>query len=195
MGQNNANSHAVKTPSQEERIKIWCLSYARSSLIEARESAKLLLTNSAWREEIRMAVVCQMIFAYARPFTKSQVTASKRLRALDEAVIPKGFEGDHREALGMRDQAIGHKDALAFEKTALNRVIVIFDSNGTEIRTTAPHDMNEKGLRRMVERCEALIQHCEKGLERYVSFFDGFAQGAYFLNLEESPKAWLERQD
>lgn len=170
--------------------------YARSSLIEASESAKALLANPAWSEEFRKAFMQQMLVAYARPFNQSQVKPkpSKRVAALDASVVPKAFELDHKQAIVMRDQAIGHKDAIAFEDTALNRVIVVVDSRGFEFRTTAPFDMLPDGLRRFVQLCETLIEHCEVSIERHASHFVGLGTGAYFLNLEEAPKEWLQRQ-
>jgi hypothetical protein len=72
----------MSTPTQHDRIEISRYTYARSSLVEAREAAKLLVAHPEFQDDIKQAVVYQIVIAYARPFTKSQVTDSNRILPL-----------------------------------------------------------------------------------------------------------------
>ena len=89
----------MSIPSHHDRIEIWRYTYARSSLIEAREAAKLLLAHRELPPEIPEAIVCQIVVAYSRPFTKSQVTESRRIVPLASDVVPAEFQALHTEHL------------------------------------------------------------------------------------------------
>jgi len=181
----------MKTPSQDDRIQIWRYSYGRSSLLEAREAAKLLLSNPHFPDDLKQAIVCQIVIAYARPFTKSQVTESKRLVSIDSDVVPIKFRALHQEHLEMRDRGIGHKDAIAFPASPMNRVIVRRDETGFDLHTTSHYTMFESGLKQTIELCNILIEHCVKQLTPYCSCFVNVPIGTYILSLESNPKEWL----
>src|ERR1700733_1336608 len=96
-------------PSQAARIEIWRYTYARSSLVEAREAAKLLAANPRLPDEMKRSIVYQVVIAYARPFTKSQVTDSKRIVPLEDELVPAEFRALHEEYIQMRNCVFGHK--------------------------------------------------------------------------------------
>jgi hypothetical protein len=181
----------MNAPSQHERIEIWRYTYARSSLIEAREAAKLLLAHREFPDEVQKAIVCQIVVAYARPFTKSQVTESKRILPLESELVPDKFQALHKEHLEMRDRGIGHKDAIAFPSSPMNRVIIRRDDTGFELHTVSHYTMFEGGLRQTVELCDYLIQHCLSKLTPFCGCFVGVEKGVYVLSIEENPKEWL----
>jgi len=181
----------MKEPSQEDRIQMWRYIYARCSLVEAMQAAKLLLAHKELPDAIQQAIVCQIVVAYARPFTNSQVTKSKRIKALADDLVPTKFSSIHKEHLEMRDQGVGHKDAIAFPSTPMNRVIVRRDDTGLEFHTVSHYTMLEDGLKQTIELCEYLIQHCVSKLQPYCSFFGGVKNGLYILSIEENPKEWL----
>jgi hypothetical protein len=181
----------MPTPSQHERIEIWRYTYARSSLIEAREAAKLLIKQQGLSDEIKRAIVYQVVVAYARPFTKSQVTESKRLVPLADEVVPAEFRDLHNEYIEMRDRTFGHKDAVAFPLAPLNKVIVQVDDLGFELHTVSPYTMLDTGLQRTVKLCDYLVNYCESEVHKYASHFIGIGKGVYILSVEANPSEWL----
>jgi hypothetical protein len=184
----------MSAPSHNDRIEIWRYTYARSSLVEAREAAKLLLAHPELPPEIQEAIVCQIVVAYARPFTKSQVTNSRRIVPLADDVVPAEFHALHTEHLEMRDRGIGHKDAIAFPSSPMNKVIVRRDDTGFELHTVSHYTMLEGGLRQTVRLCDHLIDHCIAKLTPYCACFVGVEKGVYVLSIEADPKEWLMRR-
>ena len=181
----------MSAPLQDDRIEIWRYIYARSSLIEAREAAKLLLVRRDLSDEVKRAIICQIVVAYARPFTKSQVTDSKRIQPLAEDIVPVEFQDLHKEHLQMRDRAFGHKDAVAFPSTTLNRVVVQVDDRGVEFHTISPFTMLDAGLQRTITLCDRLMEHCESKVKPYSQHFAAVTKGIYVLSLEHNPARWL----
>ena len=185
----------MTTPSQNDRIEIWRYTYARSSLIEAREAAKLLIGHREFPDELKQAIVYQIVIAYARPFTKSQVTDSKRIVPLASEVVPAEFRQLHDEYLQMRYRTIGHKDAVAFPSAPLNRVIVRVDDTGFELHTVSPFTMLDTGLQQTITLCDRLIEHCVSKVHAYCRHFIGVGKGIYVLSVEENPAEWLLKKD
>jgi hypothetical protein len=181
----------MSTPSQHDRIEIWRYTYARSSLIEAREAAKLLIAHPEFSDEIKQAIVYQIAIAYARPFTKSQVTDSKRIVPLAGDLVPAEFRQLHDEYLQMRDQTIGHKDAVAFPSAPLNKVIVSVDDTGFELHTVSPFTMLDTGLQKTISLCDRLVECCVSKLQDYCHHFAGVGKGIYVLSIEKNPAEWL----
>jgi hypothetical protein len=181
----------MSTPSQHDRIEIWRYTYARSSLIEAREAAKLLIAHPEFSDEIKQAIVYQIAIAYARPFTKSQVTDSKRIVPLAGDLVPAEFRQLHDEYLQMRDQTIGHKDAVAFPSAPLNKVFVSVDDIGFELHTVSPFTMLDTGLQKTISLCDRLVKCCVSKLRDHCHHFAGVRKGIYVLSIEENPAEWL----
>ena len=185
----------MTTPSQHARIEIWRYTYARSSLIEAKEAAKFLIAHQKLPDQVQQAIVYQVVVAYARPFTKSQVTKSKRIVPLASNVVPAEFQDLHNEHLQMRDCTIGHKDAVAFPLAPLNKVIISVDDTGFELHTVSPYRMFETGLQQTVKLCDYLIRYCESKVQEYCSHFVGVGKGVYILSIEADPVEWLVKKD
>jgi hypothetical protein len=181
----------MTAPSQDARIEIWRYTHARSSLVEAREAAKLLIASRGLSDEMQRAIVYQIVVAYARPFTKSQVTKSRRIVPLPCEVVPAKFRNLHNEYIQMRNCAFGHKDALAFPSAPVNRVIVSVDDTGIELDTALPYTMLDAGLLDTVKLCDCLVGYCMSKIQKYYSHFVGIGKGVYVLNLEANPPEWL----
>jgi hypothetical protein len=147
----------MSAPPQHDRIEIWRYLYAKDSLLEAREAAKFLLANRPLSPPLQRAVVCNIVIAYARPFTKSQLTASERCPTLTEDAVPAEFRALHDQCWEIRHWAIAHKDATALPSTLLNRVVVRVSDSGVRMNATCPSDMPESALQQMVELCERLV--------------------------------------
>lgn len=168
----------------------------RLSLKRARQPSSWLRTRRRrYHGKCKWRWSGQIVTAYARPFTKSQITASKRIIPLAEEIVPVAFQDLHSEHLEMRDRAIGHKDAVGFPTTALNRVIVHVNGTGFELHTVSPDSITDFALRRTIELCQHLVAHCEAEVLKYASHFFGVGAGDYFLNIEESPTEWLKRNN
>ena len=177
-----------------DRIEIWRLTYATSSLHEARGAAKYLLANRNLDWDSKKAFVTQLVIAYARPFTKCQLTSSLRAAPLAESLVPHQFVDLHREHWDIRNRAVGHKDATAFPSQPLNRVVLHVDDGGLELTTTSVYDLSDDALRRTIELCELLVRHCGSELQKYMSHFAGVPPGDYLMSTESAPVAWLEKQ-
>jgi len=184
----------MSTPSHHDRIEIWRFTYARSSLVEAREAAKLLIAHPEFSDEIKQAIVYQIVVAYARPFTKSQVTDSERIVPLAKDVVPAEFQRLHDEYLQMRDRTIGHKDAVAFPSAPLNKVIVHIDDAGFQLHTVSPFTMLDSGLQQTISLCDRLIEHCVSKVRGYCHHFVGIGRGTYVLSIEGNPAEWLMKK-
>ena len=184
----------MTTTPQSVRIEIWQYTYARASLIEARETAILMLANPKLPVALQQACTYQIVVAYARPFTKCQVTDSKRMALLHDDLVPRAFRAIHSQHLELRDQAIGHKDAGAYPGTPLNRVIVSVDKDGVECKTVSPYTILPLVLQQTVELCNVLIAFCESKAKSHDNHFMNLKEGTYVLNLEPPPAAWLVKQ-
>jgi len=184
----------MTTASQETRIEIWRYTFARASLVEAREAARGLIANPRLPDDLKRAIVYQIVVAYARPFTKSQVTESKRIVPLGNDIIHSEFRNLHKEYIQMRDCVFGHKDAVALPAAAINRVIVCVDEAGFELHTASPFTMLESGLHETVKLCNSLIDYCMSKIQPYRSLFVGVERGIYVLNLEANPTNWLVKK-
>jgi hypothetical protein len=185
----------MSTPSESDRIEIWRLTYACSSLHEARGAAKYLLANRNLAWDSKKAFLTQLVIAYARPFTKCQLTASIRAAPLAEGLVPHQFIDLHREHWEMRNRAVGHKDATAFPSRPLNKVLLHVDDDGSlELTTTSVYDLSDDALRRTIDLCELLVRHCASELQKYMLHFAGMPPGEYLMSTESAPVAWLERQ-
>jgi len=185
----------MSAPSQNDRIEIWRYTYASSSLDEASRAAQYLLANRGLPWDLKKAMVCQIVIAYARPFSKSQVTPSRRITPLAENLVPVQFRDLHREHCEMRHRAVGHKDATAFPSASLNKVMVHIDDRGVSLRTTSVYDISDHALNRTIELCDLLVTRCATELEKYISHFHGEPSGDYLMSTDESPAVWLERQN
>jgi len=198
----------MNIPSHSDRIGIWCYTCARSSLLEARMNAQYLLDHSTLDPEFRTAVVYCTVIADARPFTKSRVrlrnTQTKPptgsgdatwIRAFDTNVVPERFRHVHQEHLDMRNQALGHKDATAFQGYAPNKVLVRVGSDGFDLRTVSVCDILEGSLKPTIELCDILVKHCKTEGRQYVARCSfRVPPGAYLLHTDESPQEWLEKR-
>jgi hypothetical protein len=189
----------MSAPPQHDRLEIWRCVYARDSLLEASEAAKFLLANRSLCPPLQRAVVCHIVIAYARPFTKCKITASRTKTFLldGEKAVPPEFQAQHHELLNMRNWAIGHKDATAFpDATLLNKVLVRVSGGMVQMNAAVPTGIADSLLQDTVKLCRRLVADCcEAEIKKYISHFSGRDQGLYYLNLEESPSEWLVKKD
>src|SRR5437667_9256738 len=92
-------------PTKTERVSFWKHSYARSSFIQAREFATLLLrANPLLLSPLRAAATFGVVTAYARPFKQ------RREVRLSRDVVPRQYRELHDETIEMRDKIIAHRD-------------------------------------------------------------------------------------
>ena len=187
----------MKAPSHHERLQIWRYTYARQSFFEAMTAAKLLNTDMTLSPTIKSALTCQVIVAYARPFTKSQLTQEKRQPLVPAGAVPVLLKERHQSLLDMRDQVIGHKDATAFPDAAFNKVLVKSYPGSVEIHTVPVGGIEPTAARETICLCRGLIFYCEQALAPFSrAYLLGVHQppaGLYVLSTSENPDSWLTR--
>lgn len=187
----------MDTPPLHDCLEIWRYTYARSSLVDALDAAQALLDGQAsLMLVLKKALVGHLVISYARPFTKSQFTISKRDIPLTETSVPSTKRATHDFLLKMRDKSIGHKDATAFADSTVNRVLVRLGDDSLSLHTVSPFDIDPAKLADIMALCEELIESCDIALDPYVrTYFLGKsrpAKGEYLIMTEEAPSEWLK---
>lgn len=186
-----------KMPSHEELIDVWRFAYARSSLLETVGYCKALLAvGDAVSEVIKKALLTSLVISYARPFTKAQVTKSKRITPLDSTLVPPPYQRLHNEYMAMRNCVFGHKDAtVGPEFGPVNKVIVHATDKFMDIHTVSPFDVNKSTLQETISLCHELIeisaQHVERFVIAYLSKEHFPAAGLYEIDIEANSGNWL----
>ncbi len=179
----------MKIPDIEERITYWKYAYSRTALQDAKRWAETLLKDESNMDAgTRAAFVQAIVISYARPFTKSQVTKSRRIIPMDDIQPLSKLESVHRDILDLRDQLFGHKDGTEKDSSGLelNRVILSFDCNGFDLYTRVPHNIEEKQLRSIIELCTHFIEEAQirlSPLRCLLSSPERPRQGAYSLQI------------
>ena len=189
----------MNIPPQNDRLEIWRYTYARSSLVDAIVGCEKLRSDHALAPDMKKAVVSHIVISYARPFTKSQFTASRREVPLQESCVPSEKKAIHDTLLEMRNRALGHKDATAFSDTALNRVLVRAHDGYIDLHTVFPGDIEQAVLSQTIELCRILIAHCEKAVDPFVRAHllgaNRPVDGSYLVSTEETPPIWLAKAE
>src|SRR5665213_1732262 len=123
-------------PEIEDLKSLWLHAYSRSSLLQAVEWIEHMNRGISSSFELR-ALVTAVVVAYARPFTKSQVTPSERMIPLNGVAPPSELLSTHYEILDFRNKVIGHIDALPAggHSGTPNKVLVRRDATGFDLHT------------------------------------------------------------
>lgn len=184
-------------PTLDDLKRVWLHAYARTSLIEA-DTWLSGMNNRGLDSEQKASFVCSALIAYARPFTRWQITPTERVLPLATVPVPLKLLETHEMALSLRNKALGHKDATpAKGHTETPNVVVLnFDGKGFDIHTVRVYDMDEETQLTLRKLCAHFIEHCDVQLDEFVKKY-GFelmklTRGAYRLLLSESPSPWIE---
>jgi hypothetical protein len=187
-------------PSQEELVEVWRYAYARSSFIEATTYCKILLEN--WNQienAIKQALLTSLVISYARPFTKAQVTKSKRIVPSDESLVPQCHQQLHNEYMTMRNRVFGHKDATVESSFGpVNKIIIHVTPSFLDLRTASMGDIKIQALQQTIELCQKLIAITDQEANKFIlANFSGEnfpTIGLYEIDLEANFGNWLVKK-
>ena len=186
-------------PSLDERIDIWRYAYARSAMNEAKATIEALLSNKSLDRVVRRGLIYALIVCYARPFTKWQVTAAKRIVPLEDApAVPDHLRVTHADYLELRDKVVGHKDAIPGPgRTGHPNVVHLdVDAKGFNLHTIEI-DVTDDALLELGALADLFIAHCEAKLVPLMTKFKAelkaLGPGSYDVTPAESPAPWIRR--
>jgi hypothetical protein len=183
-------------PTIEELQRFWLLAYSRSSLLDANRFLEAMETENPNSIELR-AMIDAAVVAYARPFSKFQVTRERRVAPLAEIPPPTHLAEYHQDALDLRNKLIGHKDATPARRhtTTPNVVLVHIDSEAFNLHTTIISEMEAPMRNALKELCAYFVAHCEENLRPltrgYFSEVMRHPPGVYEIVISEPPADWI----
>ena len=143
------------------------------------------------------AILCAAVVAYARPFSRFRVTATKEVAPLSGIAPPKHLRQNHREAIDLRNKVIGHKDSLPakYHTSTPNIVLLHVTKTYFEMHTTVVGSMEEPTRAALKELCIFYREYCEgiiKPLTKaYFSEVMKRSPGIYELIVCDPPGDWL----
>lgn len=86
----------MNEPTTEHRLDLWRYAYSRSSFLEARSTARLLIQIQAdFTQDHRTALFTALIVTYARPFTVARVAPKLKLTPMHDIPVPAEHKGLH----------------------------------------------------------------------------------------------------
>jgi hypothetical protein len=182
-------------PSLLELQEFWLFNFARYSLKEADEVVGVMngtLSEIQWRSLSAAATI-----AYARPFRQCRLAEKKRVVPLEGIAPPRDLATDHNAILTIRDQAIGHKDAILADEdvTMVNTVVFTIDGAGLTTRTIGRGLMVPGMIPKIQTLCSHFVSHCDSRLghflEKYGHEIHQRPAGKYDLVLTDPPAEWI----
>ena|ERR1039457_3567328 len=188
----------MKEPSIIERFDLWRFAYSRSSFIESRQTARLLLKI---QEDIilghRTALLTALVVTYARPFTKAQITKETRIIPMHDMPVPSEHSNIHQKFLELRNQVFGHKDATGPDTGdgKLNRVLFIIKNGHLELHTVKADSIDQASLKEIELLTGKLITNLDSKIADFMAkypFPNG--NGHYALNLDVPSEPWISKK-
>jgi hypothetical protein len=189
-------------PTLEDLKAIWLLSYSRSAFIDASKWLDKMEVAAQDRSNYEAsnyeALAYAAVVTYCRPFTKSQVTPTERVIPLRGVLPPAHLAVAHENLLHLRNEYIGHKDAVPTEgySSSPNMVILHRVEKGIAFHTTRLGPMEIEQLKAVKELCSHFRQHCETNLRpltrKYHPELMRYPEGDYELLITEPPNEWLK---
>lgn len=149
--------------------RMWLYAYSRSSLIQADQWVlDLHVTDS--QSSAHRALVNAVVVAYARPFTKSQISKTEWIVPLDGVLSPPRLARSHRDLLNLRNKVIGHVDALPAvgHGETPNKLLIVRDATGFNLHTVMTADMTTEERQNVRALCHHFISHCDAQLNAFV---------------------------
>jgi len=186
----------VHRPTIQELQRWWLLAYSRSSLIDAGAFLNAIDTARLGSNEMR-ALIDAAVVAYARPFTKFQLTRHERVAPLADIDPPSNLVEFHKDALDLRNKLIGHKDATPADRhaTSPNVVLLHINSTGFNVHTAIIAEMETVMRNALKELCAYFVKYCENELQPltkgYFSEVMKHPPGHYELVVSEPPADWI----
>ncbi len=188
-------------PTSEELTDVWLHVYSRTSLLEADSAIDVLRSLPTGSDTIAQALMCSIVVAYARPFTKSQITKSIRTVPLKGVRPPRQLAATHCLILKLRNKVFGHKDAVPDKEDskAANIVLIRRVSSDFHLHASIVADISSSLWTEVQELCAFFVEHSVSRLTpfitRYASDIMQRPEGFYELVICEPPDEWLRRHD
>jgi hypothetical protein len=186
----------MQRPNFEELQNVWLLTYSRASLLDARRFLNAMDAAKPGSVELR-ALIDAAVVAYARPFSKCQVTRERRLVPLKDVPPPPRLADFHQDALDLRNTMIGHKDATPSQRyTATpNVVLVQINSKHFALNTAMIGEMESPMKNALKDLCAYFVKHCDEKLSRWAKAHRSEVMknplGEYELVISEPPADWI----
>jgi hypothetical protein len=184
-------------PSPDEIAQLWLYAYSRASLLEAMQWIDILAGRPDDQSPASRALASAIVVSYARLFTISQVTRSRRMIALQGVSPPAALAATHEMTIKLRNKVIGHKDALPAPGDAVtpNVVLVKRDPTGFDLHTVIIIGIAPTLLARLKALCEFFVTHCQAQLkpfiERYGEEIMKEPEGVHEIVSSEPPDPWI----
>lgn len=188
----------MNEPTTEERVDLWRYLYSRSSLIEARATAQILLQEQPSLDHYhRVALLTALVVAYARPFSCAQIDRTHRVIPMSGIAVPDMHKDLHKTHLEMRHQVFGHKDATGpvLDSGVLNEVHFVRNGDYVDVHTVVAASYEETHLRATCDLIDDLVATLDSRINVLVEShpLPIAGDGVYRLNLDESKKPWIEK--
>ncbi len=180
----------MSTPSIEERTEFWKHAYARSSFVDAKLFAEMILSGGFnLNDRIRKSLSVSVLVTYGRPFKQRN-----RVR-ISEKIVPASCMATHKDLIVWRDKVIAHRDldGPVAEWGFVSQLLVSIDSSGFSPLTLSPILSDEKA-KETVSLTEHLIREMDTELDAFVrKHGQEFRResGLYTLNLDADGPDWL----
>ncbi|HLP08677.1 MAG TPA: hypothetical protein VK178_10955 [Opitutaceae bacterium] len=125
------------------------------------------MSNTATGTPQFEALICATVVAYARPFTKSQITDKKRIIPLKDVPPPSSLHNTHSMLLKLRDKVMGHKDATpaSGDTKSPNILVLDRDRDGFNLHTIRIGGMETRTRSETQALCGYFVQICEAQLK------------------------------
>src|ERR1022692_1888146 len=146
-------------PTSAELTDVWLHVYSRTSLLEADSVINALRSLPPGSETLAQALMCSIVIAYARPFTKSQITKSIRTVPLKGIRPPRELASTHCLVLKLRNKVFGHKDAVPDKEDskAANIVLIRRVPSGFHFHAAIVADISPSLLTEIKELCTFFV--------------------------------------
>jgi hypothetical protein len=188
-------------PTSAELTDVWLHVYPRASLLEADRAIDALTPLPPDASTIAQALMCSIVVAYVRPFTKSQITKDTRVIPLKDVDPPSKLASTHCMLLKLRDKVFGHKDAVPDKahSTTPNIVLIRRVPSDFHFHAAIVVDISASLLTEIKELCAFFVTHCESRLAPFIARNRADImqrpEGFYELVVCEPPEEWLRRHD
>ena len=179
----------MNAPTQQERIAFWMHSYARSSFIQARSYAQIIMDdNPTMRSSIRRALSDAILGAYCRPFKqRSQVR-------LPEVLVPASHRDFHDAMIKLRDKVVAHRDldGPITDWGFISQLQLNYHAGQLEVQTISPTITNENSMK-IIELTSLYIAAMDTKIDDFVGAYIRvpFRDESYVVSLDKSPEHWL----
>jgi hypothetical protein len=183
-------------PTINELKSLWALAYSRSAMIQADGWVADMEVIDPRTTNYR-ALICALVAAYARPFTKSQVTSSERIIPLAGVPPPSELELTHSNLLSLRNKVIGHVDVLPAKGHAEtpNKMLIFRDANGFDLHTVLTSDIAGEERQKIRQLCAHFRAYCDEKLMPLMAKISGdvpASPGVYEVMLTDEPEEWFK---